>query len=434
MRKNLISSIAVGTLFIFVVGARGEEGGQRPNVFGFASEQVKKARCEINQAMMPNNPGVKFPGDAGAPRWGMPDGQPAQQPLVRRSWTSLNEAEKQEFVDGVLKLKQTLAHTASIGASRADYVSYCFYKGEPYRRNLWDFYVELHTSAFVWMMQPESEGRFRMAHMGPQFLPWHRYILLRLEADLREVLGKPDFTFPYWDWEDCQKHPKGCPEIFDPRYLGSPGRCAGEDGSFADADVKGYLVGQGFHTQLTSGSANKLSEAFDASNIVCGPNPLQRTVGCDKEYPRPPTEADVLAIFEREIYDAPPYNNCATNQQVSFRQYIEGFNLEENRFSPICITAGCKMHGLGHLYIGGDMTSLGPPNDPVFFLHHANVDRLWAEWQDRNRRSSEAVGDYGNPGYPDAWRGPIFNFPEVRADELFDFRALGYRYDTNPEE
>ncbi len=24
------------------------------------------------------------------------------------------------------------------------------------------------------------------------------------------------------------------------------------------------------------------------------------------------------------------------------------------------------------------------PNDPVFFLHHCNVDRLWAQWQKDN--------------------------------------------------
>ena len=73
------------------------------------------------------------------------------------------------------------------------------------------------------------------------------------------------------------------------------------------------------------------------------------------------------------------------------------------------------------------------PNDPVFFLHHANVDRLWAMWQDQNRASADRAVDYGNPDYPDDWRGSIFNFSEVRADEMFDFRALGFTYDTNQE-
>ena len=29
----------------------------------------------------------------------------------------------------------------------------------------------------------------------------------------------------------------------------------------------------------------------------------------------------------------------------------------------------------------GTMSSGDSPNDPVFWLHHANIDRLWADWQ-----------------------------------------------------
>ena len=32
----------------------------------------------------------------------------------------------------------------------------------------------------------------------------------------------------------------------------------------------------------------------------------------------------------------------------------------------------------------GTMIVSTSPNDPVFFLHHANVDRLWAAWQARS--------------------------------------------------
>ena len=57
------------------------------------------------------------------------------------------------------------------------------------------------------------------------------------------------------------------------------------------------------------------------------------------------------------------------------------------------------------------MASSGAPvNDPLFFLHHANVDRLWAMWQDKNRASAGTAANYGNPEYPDNWLGSIFNF------------------------
>ncbi|MGE5347514.1 MAG: tyrosinase family protein, partial [Acidithiobacillales bacterium] len=31
--------------------------------------------------------------------------------------------------------------------------------------------------------------------------------------------------------------------------------------------------------------------------------------------------------------------------------------------------------------LGGDMATAASPTDPLFFLHHANIDRIWSEWQ-----------------------------------------------------
>jgi Common central domain of tyrosinase len=39
------------------------------------------------------------------------------------------------------------------------------------------------------------------------------------------------------------------------------------------------------------------------------------------------------------------------------------------------------IHGNVHNAVGGDMRTAHSPTDPVFYLHHANVDRLWARWQ-----------------------------------------------------
>ncbi len=40
-----------------------------------------------------------------------------------------------------------------------------------------------------------------------------------------------------------------------------------------------------------------------------------------------------------------------------------------------------EVHGHIHLWVGGSMFPMTSPNDPVFFLHHCYVDRIWDRWQ-----------------------------------------------------
>ena len=43
---------------------------------------------------------------------------------------------------------------------------------------------------------------------------------------------------------------------------------------------------------------------------------------------------------------------------------------------------------------------MGPgtsPNDPIFFLHHCNVDRLWAKWQTTYPRAAAYKPQSGGP-------------------------------------
>ena len=48
-------------------------------------------------------------------------------------------------------------------------------------------------------------------------------------------------------------------------------------------------------------------------------------------------------------------------------------------------------HGSAHTSFGGSVSSIGTAaRDPLFFLLHCNVDRLWAKWQRQNRRFDPA--------------------------------------------
>lgn len=88
-------------------------------------------------------------------------------------------------------------------------------------------------------------------------------------------------------------------------------------------------------------------------------------------------------------------------------------------------------HNLVHGGVGGDgglMSAFDTaPLDPVFWMHHANIDRLWVEWLKQEGRE--------NPSQP-AWETEPFDFhaedgSEVRmtAAEVVDPSALGYEYE-----
>ncbi len=59
-------------------------------------------------------------------------------------------------------------------------------------------------------------------------------------------------------------------------------------------------------------------------------------------------------------------------------------------------------HGSAHTSFGGFISSIGTAaRDPLFFLLHCNVDRLWAKWQTQNSRFDTTVAaafDTNNPG------------------------------------
>jgi tyrosinase len=55
----------------------------------------------------------------------------------------------------------------------------------------YDLFVLWH---YVTMMMPTPSGAGRnAAHQGPVFLPWHRLMLMLLEANIARVLGRPTF-------------------------------------------------------------------------------------------------------------------------------------------------------------------------------------------------------------------------------------------------
>lgn len=89
-----------------------------------------------------------------------------------------------------------------------------------------------------------------------------------------------------------------------------------------------------------------------------------------------------------------------------------------------------------------DFTDILKASDPVFYLHHANMDRVWWSWQNRNLTSR--LTDFTGPLYPmdftftrggnatlDTPLDYVSIAPAVTVKDTMDIRAGGlcYTYD-----
>lgn len=75
------------------------------------------------------------------------------------------------------------------------------------------------------------------------------------------------------------------------------------------------------------------------------------------------------------------------------------------------------LHGAGHYTMGGDAGDVfSSPNDPIFFLHHAMVDRVWWIWQSLHLEQARSV----------AGTITMFNEPPSRNATLDDM--IGFEY------
>ena len=76
-------------------------------------------------------------------------------------------------------------------------------------------------------------------------------------------------------------------------------------------------------------------------------------------------------------------------------------------------------HADVHVAVGGTMNSASSPADPIFFLHHANIDRIWFNWQKSNSDIPKNKDDTLKPGPP---------IQGVLISSILDTSSLNYSY------
>ena len=116
--------------------------------------------------------------------------------------------------------------------------------------------------------------------------------------------------------------------------------------------------------------------------ISLEPRPIWRQAALNA--PRLPDRFDETSALDEEDYDTSPWSFAAAR---GHRNALEGF------------MDGTTMHNLVHVWVSGDMLPMSSPNDPVFFLNHCNVDRIWETWMVDNGRVYRPRANEGPSGH-----------------------------------
>ncbi|WP_018348413.1 tyrosinase family protein [Longispora albida] len=206
------------------------------------------------------------------------------------------------------------------------------------RRGTYDNFVRQHIDR----ANGDSDNGVRIGHRSPSFLPWHRQYLLEFERALQAI--NPAVNLPYWDWTTDG----ASSTMWNTDFLGPNGVAAQNyrvtSGPFAEA-------GGNWPLTVRSDTATYLRRNFTGTTGVT-------TL---------PTAGDVSTVLAQGTYDVSPWNSTSAS---GFRNYLEGFR-------------GPNVHNRVHNWVSGTMAGFGSPNDPVFWLHHCHVDKLWSDWQRR---------------------------------------------------
>lgn len=242
------------------------------------------------------------------------------------------------------------------------------------QRTSWTYLAALHGIATQgWVDQgiipsaaalpPDNEVRAmfnQCQHAGWFFLPWHRGYLAAFERILAHWIaaqgGPDDWALPYWN------------------YLGT-------------TSAKPRQIPQEFlDPAMPDGSPNPLAAALRGPLTVLGPSTW--------------LPADITLDAQRleTEYTAEPGT-------LGYGGPISGFSQQGNAFGAV----ERDPHNRVHVMIGGDDTEepkgwMYDPDfaalDPIFWLHHCNIDRLWTAWMDHPGNTQETSRPWENGPFP----------------------------------
>ena len=244
-------------------------------------------------------------------------------------------------------------------------------------------------------------------HQSWFFFPWHRGYLIALEAQIRadviKLGGPSNWALPYWNYFGSG-NAFNIPPAFTQQKL--------PDGSANPLFVKARFGPNGNGNIFIPTAAGIAAHPGD-------PNFTQGTV----------TQNSMSNdVFTGNDANTPPPGFGGPSTGFTHGGGTNG-NTESNP------------HNLVHVYVGGQnglMTDPGTAGlDPIFYLHHANIDRMWAVWNQNSANTNPTDPNWLNG--PTAAGDPKFVMPmpggsswTFTSQQVSKLSQLNYTYDTVP--
>jgi len=234
-----------------------------------------------------------------------------------------------------------------------------------------------------------QQHSMRLTAGNLRFLPWHRVFLYVLESALRAI--DSSVVVPYWDWTAVRAIPAWV-STFTP-----------------DVPIPAYVSRMPGHVVLRTPVAQHV-------RIVLR-NP--------KDPSALPTAAMLNVVMSQSSFQ--PFTT-PTDPDPTSGQFPPPFGLEALH-NMVHNWVGCTMAGVdcGAMSMGMPMPGAfgESPADVLFWLHHANVDRIWAQWHATHDDPSQF-----NAGDPNAQLDPWFDAASGKFTDANtrDTALLNYSY------
>lgn len=240
------------------------------------------------------------------------------------------------------------------------------------------------------------------------FYVWHRGYLGYFEQTIRNLSGDQTFAIPYWDWTQL-------PQIPDTMFNGV---LTPTDAAYApytkdiatftrfiqpslkkywDAlstaqrtqlDARGYTSFDIMWNDVTGYTATPPPPHVDPANMAYAQTQGARylTRSNPKLSPEVATNCSPFVVYSGLL----PTDFYNAVSQISFNSSKTTSHNTPPAGRQVFSTLEGLPHNSTHNYIGGvgpipngpwgNMTNNLSPVDPIFFLHHSNMDRLWDVW------------------------------------------------------